>query len=67
MKYYKYYLTISCRCERVAGLVIASNIKEANEKVRAHYQESFNRYQIKKMKIEEVTFSGDGLFEVYFG
>ena len=67
-KIFSYYQYDNLRCEKVIGIVIASNLKEAKKIVNAHYKNAYHKdFTAKGWEIEEIKLSDDGCCEIYYG
>lgn len=68
MRAFSYYQYDSVHEEKVIGVVVADNVKEAMEKVERHYEHAYQRGLTNEgWEIEELRFSHDGCKEIYYG
>lgn len=60
MKYFRYHLYDSVRCERTVGVIAAYSEEEAMEIAIRHLHKE-------NIEIEELKFSEDGFCEIFYG
>ena len=67
-KIFSYYQYDSFRDEKIIGIVMSSNLKEAEKTVNNHYRNVYRGdFTVNGWKIKEIKLSDDGCTEIYYG
>lgn len=67
-KIFSYYQYDSFRDEKIIGIVMSSNLKEAKKTVKDHYRNAYRGdFTVNGWKIKEIELSDDGCSEIYYG
>ena len=67
-KIFSYYQYDSFCDEKIIGIVMSSNLKEAEKTVKDHYRNAYRGdFTVNGWKIKEIELSDDGCTEIYYG